>query len=189
MAKSPTSVAGGSVGTRERTTADYRYVGKSVTRIDSVAKVTGVSKYSTDFYLKDMLHAKILFSDRPYARIVDIDVAKALALPGVKAVVTGDDAPDRRYGIYMEDKTILAKGEVRFIGDRVAAVAATSERIAERALESITVTYEDREPLFDTDAALADGAPQLHPNVDDYGAVFPYIRYGNVCMEAQLVAG
>lgn len=189
MASSPPPASAGGVATRERIATDYMFIGKSVTRIDSIAKVTGASQYSTDFYLKDMLHAKVLFSDRPYARIVDIDVTKALALPGVKAVITGDDAPDRRYGIYMKDKTILAKGEVKFIGDRVAAVAATSERIAERAIELITVTYEDREPLLDTDTALADDAPQLHPNVDDYDAVFPYIRYGNVCMEAHLTRG
>ncbi len=136
-----------------------------------------------------MLHAKILFSDRPYARIVDIDVSKALALPGVKAVITGDDAPDTRYGIYLKDKTILAKGEVKYIGDRVAAVAAVSESVAEQALGLIAVTYEDREPILDTDAALAHDAPQLHPDLADYAAVFPYIRYGNVCMEAQLERG
>lgn len=176
-------------GVKAKTKPDYEVVGKSVTRIDSIAKVTGASKYSTDFYLQGMLHAKILFSDRPYARIVDIDISRALALPGVKAVVTGEDAPDLRYGHLVKDKTILAKGEVRYIGDRVAAVAAVSERIAEEALGLITVTYEDRDPLLDTDAALADDAPQLHPDVADYEAVFPYVRYGNVCMEAKLARG
>ncbi|MCZ7531968.1 MAG: xanthine dehydrogenase family protein molybdopterin-binding subunit [Acidimicrobiia bacterium] len=168
---------------------EYKIVGKSETRIDSIAKVTGASKYSTDFYLTNMLHAKVLFSDRPYARIVDIDVSKALALPGVKAVITGEDTPDTRYGIYLKDKTILAKNEVKYVGDRVAAVAAVSERVAEQAVSLISVTYEDLEPVFDTDAALAQSAPQLHPDLADYAAVFPYIRYGNVCMEAQLERG
>jgi len=77
---------------------EYQTVGHSVARVDGKSKVTGAAKYSTDFYMKGMLHAKILFSDRPYAGIVDIDVSRALALPGVKAVVTGADAPDRRYG-------------------------------------------------------------------------------------------
>ena len=77
------------------TAGEYQIVGHSVARVDGKNKVTGAARYSTDFYLKGMLHAKILFSDRPYARIVDIDVSRALALPGVKAVVTGDDAPDR----------------------------------------------------------------------------------------------
>ncbi|GMQ94086.1 MAG: xanthine dehydrogenase family protein molybdopterin-binding subunit [Acidimicrobiia bacterium] len=177
------------VGTKEPTKPAYKYVGKSVTRIDSVAKVTGASRFSTDFYLKGMLHAKILFSDRPYARIIDIDISKALALPGVKAVITGDDAPIRRYGVYLKDKTILAKGEVRYIGDRVAAVAAVTERIAEQAVSLIKVRYEDLDPLLDTTAALKEGASRLHPDVAEYEAGFPYIRYGNVCMEAELARG
>ncbi|MDH3771050.1 MAG: hypothetical protein OET79_08720, partial [Nitrospirota bacterium] len=109
-------------------------VGKSVARVDSQAKVTGASKYSTDFYLRDMLHAKVLFSDRPRARILSIDTSRAEALPGVAAVVTGSDAPDHHYGLYVHDRTILAKDEVRFVGEHVAAVAATSERIAEQAI-------------------------------------------------------
>jgi len=176
-------------GAKERSRSDFKHVGKSVTRIDSIAKVTGVSQYSTDFYLKGMLHAKVLFSDRPYARIVDIDVSEAEALAGVKAVLTGADAPDRRYGLYLKDKTILAKGEVRYIGDRVAAVAAVSEQIAEQAVGLIKVTYEDLEPLLDTEVALEEDAPRLHPDLADYEAGFPYIRYGNVCMEAELTRG
>jgi len=180
---------GGGVGVKDRTKPDYKYVGKSVRRIDGVAKVTGASQFSTDFYPKGMLHAKILFSDRPYARIIDIDVSEALTLPGVKAVITGDDSPDRRYGPYLKDKTVLAKGEVRFIGDRVAAVAAINERIAERAVRLIRVTYDDLDPLLDTKAALEEGASRLHPDVTEYEAGFPYIRYGNVCMEAELARG
>lgn len=173
----------------ERVAGEYQTIGHSVPRVDGKNKVTGAAVYSTDFYLKDMLHAKILFSDRPYARIVDIDPSRALALPGVKAVVTGDDAPDRRYGGYIKDKVILAKGEVKFIGEHVAAVAATSERIAEQAVKLIRVTYEDREPLLTTEAALDPDAPQLHPGIAEYEAGFPYVRYGNVCMEAELSRG
>jgi len=84
---------------------------------------------------------------------------------------------------------ILAKGEVKFIGEHVAAVAATSERIAEQAVKLIKVTYEDRLPLLSTDDALAPDAPQLHPDVAEYEAGFPYVRYGNVCMEAKLSRG
>lgn len=171
------------------TAGEYQIVGHSVARVDGKNKVTGAARYSTDYYLKGMLHAKILFSDRPYARIVDIDVSRALALPGVKAVVTGADAPDRRYGGYIKDKVILAKGEVKFIGEHVAAVAATSERIAQQAVKLIRVTYEDRIPLLSTDEALAPDAPQLHPDVAEYEAGFPYVRYGNVCMEAELSRG
>lgn len=174
---------------KDRSGTDYRFVGKSITRIDSIAKVTGASQYSTDFYLKGMLHAKILFSDRPHARIVGIDVSKALALPGVAAVVTGEDAPDRRYGLFVKDKTILAKGRVRYVGDRVAAVAAVSERVAEEAVKLIAVTYHDLDTVLDTDAALEADAPMVHPEVAEYEATFPYIRSGNVCMDASLARG
>lgn len=176
-------------GAGEHSGTDYRVVGKSVARIDSIAKVTGMSRYGTDFYLRGMLHAKILFSDRPHARIIGIDVDRARALPGVVAVVTGADAPDRRYGLFVKDKTILAKGVVRYVGDRVAAVAAVSETIAEQAVKLISVTYEDLDPVPGTDAALAPDAPLVHPGAADYETTFPFIRYGNVCMEAKLARG
>jgi CO/xanthine dehydrogenase Mo-binding subunit len=164
-------------------------LGKSVPRIDGVAKVIGGLQYGTDFHLEGMLHGKILFSDRPYARILSIDATKALALPGVKGIVTGADAPDARYGVYLFDRQILAKEVVRYVGEPVAAVAATTEKIAEAALALIDVEYEDLEPLLDPEDSLAPDAPILHPDLDDYVGSYPYIRYGNVCMEAVLERG
>ncbi len=181
--------SGGGVAAPPRDKTHHEVVGKSVARVDGRAKVTGAAKFSTDFYLQDMLHAKVLFSDRPRARIVSIDISRAEALPGVKAVVTGDDTPDHRYGLYVRDRTILAKDEVRYAGEHVAAVAAVSERIAEDAVGLIEVVYEDLPPIVDTDIALADDADQLHPEVAAYEAAFPYVRYGNVCMETELERG
>lgn len=169
--------------------ANLREVGKSVARVDAAAKVMGSTKYSTDFYLSGMLHAKLLFSDRPRARIVSIDTMRAEALEGVVAVITGDDTPDRRYGLYLHDRTILAKGEVRHVGEHVAAVAAVSEKIAQEAIGLIDVIYDELSPIHETDQALADGAPLLHPALDSYTAAHSYVRHGNVCMHADLERG
>ncbi len=169
--------------------ADGGVVGRSVPRIDGVAKVTGALQYGTDFYLEGMLHGKILFSDRPYARIHEIDVSRALALPGVKGVVTGADAPDARYGVYIFDRLILAKDVVRYVGEPVAAVAATTPKIAEAALALIAVEYEDLPALHDPEEALAPEAPVLHSDLGEYVGSYPYVRYGNVCMETELSRG
>jgi CO/xanthine dehydrogenase Mo-binding subunit len=185
----PVAEAPGGVAAPPRGKVRDEVVGKSVARVDGHAKVTGATKYSTDFYLRGMLHAKILFSDRPRARIVSIDTSRAEALPGVKAVVTGADVPDHRYGLYIHDRTILAKGEVRYVGDHVAAVAATSELIAAEAVALVDVVYKDLPALFDTDAALAEDAPPLHPHLDDYSAAHPYLRGGNVGMHTDLERG
>ncbi|MDJ0924720.1 MAG: xanthine dehydrogenase family protein molybdopterin-binding subunit [Acidimicrobiia bacterium] len=173
------------------TRRDQRYeaIGQSITRIDSHAKVIGATKYSTDFYPRGVLHAKVLFSDRPRARIVSIDTSRAESLAGVEAVITGDDAPDHRYGLFLWDKTILAKQEVRYVGEHVAAVAAVSEQTASEAVALIDVVYEDLPPLLETGDALAGDANLIHPEVGDYHAVNPYIRYGNVCMDARLERG
>ena len=185
----PVAEAPGSVVAPPRGRVTEEVVGKSVARVDSHAKVTGATMYSTDFYMQGMLHAKVLFSDRPRARIASIDTSRAEAIPGVVAVVTGEDTPDHRYGLYMHDRTILAKGEVRYAGEHVAAVAAVSERIAEEAVAAIDVVYEDLPALFNTDAALAEDAPVLHPELDDYSAAHPYLRGGNVCMVTDLERG
>jgi CO/xanthine dehydrogenase Mo-binding subunit len=177
------------VATPHRGKTHYDVVGKSLARIDSHAKVIGATHYSTDFYPQGVLHAKVLFSDRPRARIVSIDTSRAEALAGVAVVVTGDDAPDHRYGLFLWDKTILARGEVRYVGEHVAAVAAVSERIAAAAVALIDVIYEDLPALLATEAALADDAPVIHPEVVDYHATNAYVRYGNVCMDARLERG
>ncbi|HEY1371540.1 MAG TPA: xanthine dehydrogenase family protein molybdopterin-binding subunit, partial [Candidatus Binatia bacterium] len=132
-------------------------VGQSVPRIDGREKVTGRAVYASDLKLPNMAHGKILRSSYAHAKIVRIDTRRALALPGVVAVLTRENlmsgAP--HYGTYIKDQPIVALDKVRYIGDVVAAVAATDERIADQALAAIEVDYEELPALLDVDAALA----------------------------------
>ena len=151
----------------------YTIVGKSVRRVDAIAKVTGKANYTDDFFERDMLVGKILRSPYAHAVIKAIDVSKAEALPGVEAVLTYKDVPQIKYGTSghpyalepshrdKEDRLILTK-KARFVGDAVAAVIATDELIAKKALKLIDVEYEVLEALTSTAAALREGAPLIH---------------------------
>ena len=120
---------------------EYSVVGKRVPRVDGIAKATGKAEYTVDVTLPGMLYGKVLTSPYPHAKILNIDTSKAKAFPGVKAVVTAEDMPNFRYGMVSRcrDITPLAIDKVRFIGDEVAAVAATDEDIAQEALDLIKV--------------------------------------------------
>ncbi|MFQ5590253.1 MAG: molybdopterin-dependent oxidoreductase [Phycisphaerae bacterium] len=139
-------------------------VGVSVPRVDAADKVTGRAVYTADISLPNMAHGKILGSPIAHGRIKGIDASKARALPGVLAVITGEDVPDTLYGVSPAryDEYVLAKDTVRHVGDEVAAVAAVDERTAERALSLIDVEYEELPAVLDAMAATADDAPQLH---------------------------
>ncbi|MDB5963675.1 MAG: xanthine dehydrogenase family protein molybdopterin-binding subunit [Polaromonas sp.] len=138
-------------------------IGTSVPQVTARAKVLGRAQYAGDIKLPGMLHGKVLRSPYPHARIAAIDVTAALALPGVKAVLTGADAPRAMWGVHHKERRILAEGSVRFAGEEVAAVAATTEEIARDALDLIQVVYEELPPLLTPEAAMADGAPGVHP--------------------------
>ncbi|MCK4815429.1 xanthine dehydrogenase family protein molybdopterin-binding subunit, partial [bacterium] len=99
-------------------------VGKSVVRIDALEKATGAAQFTSDLKVPRMLHAKVLRSPHPHAKIIDIDKSKAEQLSGVICVVTGEDAPDKRAGSAVLDQQVLAKDVVNAVGDPVAAVAA-----------------------------------------------------------------
>ena len=130
-------------------------VGKSVPRIDVHEKVTGAAIYCDDIQFgAGLLHARVKRSPHPHAIIKRLDVSKARALPGVKIVVTGEDYGDRT-GLYIRDKYPFARERVRFVGEAVAAVAATSEEIAEKALDLIDVEYELLPALFDPTQSVA----------------------------------
>jgi CO/xanthine dehydrogenase Mo-binding subunit len=118
-----------------------------------------------------MLWGKVLRSPVPYARIKRIEVTEAVRVPGVKTVITGQDVKDLRIGRRICDMPILAGDVVRFIGEKVAAVAAESEEACERALDLIEVEYEEMEPLLDPVAAAQPTAPLLHPNVMSYSGL------------------
>ena len=151
----------------------YSVVGKSVQRVDALAKVTGKAKYTDDFLVKGMLIGKILRSPYAHAMIKRIDVSQAKALPGVEAVITYQDVPQNKFAtaghLYSldpnhrdeEDRFILTN-KARFVGDAVAAVVATDELIAEEALKCIKVEYEELEVLLTPEAAMSEGAPRIH---------------------------
>ncbi|MFN7085982.1 MAG: xanthine dehydrogenase family protein molybdopterin-binding subunit, partial [Burkholderiales bacterium] len=137
-------------------------VGKDVPRTDAIPKVTGAAQYVADFRLPGMLHAAVLRSPHPHARIVAIDVSAAQRMPGVKAVVTGDDTAKRKWGAFRPDLYPLAIERVRYVGDEVAAVAATDPETARAAVDAIRVEYEVLPAVLSLDQALAPGAPLVH---------------------------
>ena len=114
-----------------------------------------------------MLYCRVMRSPHPHALIKKIDVSKALKVPGVKAVVTGEDFPEY-IGLYLKDRNIFARDRVRFVGEAVAAVAATSEEIAENALELMDVEYEVLQPVFDPEFGATKEAPMIHPDLEKY---------------------
>jgi len=139
-------------------------LGTEIPQVNHQAKVMGRAVYAGDIKLPGMLHGAILRSPYPHARIVSIDTSAARALPGVKAVLTGADAPKTPWGGGpIKERFILAKDVVRFAGEEVAAVAAITEDIARDAIDLIRVEYEELPALLTTDEALAPGAPTVHP--------------------------
>lgn len=138
-------------------------LGADTPQVTARAKVLGRALYAGDIKVAGMLHGKVLRSPYPSARIVSIDTSEALALPGVKAVLTGADAPRAMWGVHHKERRILAEGVVRFAGEEVAAVAATTEEIARDALDLIRVEYEELPAILTTDEALDEEAPGIHP--------------------------
>jgi len=145
----------------------YSYVGKGVPRIDAFEKVTGTAQYTADLRLPGMLYAKLLKSPHAHARIILIDTSEAEKLSGVRAILTGKEVP-YKFGIYMQDKEVLAQEKVHHVGEPVAAVAADTEEIAERAVELIKVEYEELPAVFDQRDAMKEGAPLVHERLHDY---------------------
>ncbi len=137
-------------------------VGTSVAQVNAREKVLGRALYVGDIKLAGMLHAKVLRSPHAHARIVRIDTAAALALPGVKAVVTGADTPARKWGVHRKEQHILAVNLVRFAGEEVAAVVAVDEDTARDALDLIYVEYEPLPAVLDPAQALIAGADEVH---------------------------
>lgn len=133
-------------------------------RRDGKEKVTGELRYLTDMTAEGMLYGRVLRSIHPHARILSLDVSEAEAYEGVIAVITHQDVPGlNRFGIATPDQPALCEDTVRYIGDAIAAVAATSLEIAEHALSLIHVEYEVLETITDPTRALEESAPRLHP--------------------------
>jgi len=167
-------------------------IGQSLPRVDARGKVTGETLYSGDLSVQDMFHMKILFTDRPHARIRSIKTGRAESAPGVVAVYTARDVPVNEYGLQWQDQPVLcgparepastvgfdaarldpplsAQGRdiVRFIGDQVAAVVARSETEAAAAVKLIQVDYEDLPIVTDPIEAMKPDAPRIHEDIGD----------------------
>ncbi|HZD02124.1 MAG TPA: xanthine dehydrogenase subunit D [Actinomycetes bacterium] len=148
-------------------------VGQSVRRPDGTLKVTGEFAYSSDLWVEGMLWGVTVRSPHPRARVRSIGIGEALAMAGVHAVLTHEDVRGRKtYGLEVADQPVLAFPEVRYQGEPVALVAADHPEVARRAAERVAVDYQVLEPLVDAEAAIAEGAPPLHPG----GNVLRHVR-------------
>ncbi|HUX36303.1 MAG TPA: selenium-dependent xanthine dehydrogenase [Rectinemataceae bacterium] len=154
-------------------------LGDRLDRVDAAVKARGEARYVDDLSVPGMLHAAVLRSPHPRARLISLDLSAARSLPGVVCVASWEDIPgDRFIGHLVADwPTFVAPGELtRYVGDAIALVAAESRELAKKALGHIRAEYELLEPLLDPEAALAPGAPAIHPG-------------GNVLSEISLVRG
>ncbi|NJD58915.1 MAG: xanthine dehydrogenase family protein molybdopterin-binding subunit, partial [Anaerolineae bacterium] len=143
-------------------------IGESTKRVDAPDKVTGAALYADDIQFGNaLLHARVKRSPHPHALIKRINIEKARALPGVKAVVTGEDFPGH-IGLYLQDRYIFCRDRVRYVGDPVAGVAATRVEIAEAALDLIEVEYEVLPPVLDPEFGASPTAPIIHPELGQY---------------------
>ena len=142
---------------------EYSIVGKRITRIDAYERVTGQAQYTGDIQLPGMLYARVLRSPHPHARILSIDTSKAEKLPGVKAIVHHENAKVPWSSGGHTHQRFIFNNPVRFVGDAVAAVAATDRHIAEDALKLIEVKYEKLPHVLDPNEALKPDAPKIAP--------------------------
>lgn len=154
--------------------APYSVIGRPIARPDGIDKVTGRGRYTADHPLPGTIWGKTLHSPYPHARIVSIDTSAAKALPGVHAVLTGADIQHGPWGRAIKDAPVLAVEYARFFGERVAAVAAEDEDIAQQALDLIEVEYEELPAVFDVLEAMSDSAPVLHPDFGSYPGGKPF---------------
>lgn len=142
-------------------------LGVGIPQVTARAKVLGRAMYAGDIKLPGMLHGRVLRSPYPHARIVSIDAAAARALPGVKAVLTGADAPAQLWGVHHKERAVLARDVVRYCGEEVAAVAAISDEVARDALDLIRIEYEELPAILSPDEAMDVEAPGVHPGRDN----------------------
>ncbi|MBI4318722.1 MAG: xanthine dehydrogenase family protein molybdopterin-binding subunit [Chloroflexi bacterium] len=165
---------------------EHSVVGRRMPRIDALVKVSGEMVYTADIRLPHALYGAVLGSARPHARIARVDTSRLTRLPGVKAVVTGQDCRDILLGKVTRDQPVLAWHKTRFIGELVAGVAAIDPDIALEALDLIEVDYEDLQPVFDPQEAMAPEAPVIHEDLLSYATDSPAHRYGNVCAHVKV---
>ena len=174
-------------------TSSYETIGRPVGRAEGPAKVTGQAIFPADVNLPGTLVGKCLRSPFPYAKIVSIDqdsVDTARQVPGVHAVLTAEDIPPHLVGRMLRDMPILARDVVRFAGQKVVAVAADDDDIAEEALNLIQVEYDELDPILDPVEAMKPGATVLHPEFSTYAGLPDNVPTGpNVAGHGQWLNG
>lgn len=149
-----------------------KVISESIKRIDAHGKVTGEALYPGDINIEGQLWLRVKFSERAHARVLRVDASKAEALPGVARVFTSLDVPINEYGLVLKDQPVLCgpgggkagTDVARCYMDMVATVVAETDAIAQEALDLIDVQYEDLPAVFDPEEAMAEAAPQLHPD-------------------------
>ena len=159
----------------------FNVVGKPAARVDAQGKVTGQALFPGDLSMPGMLHMKILFAERPHARVTRLDTSKAESYPGVVAVFTAKDVPVNEYGLQKPDQPVLCGDVVRFVGDQIALVVADTEEAAAKARDLIEVEFEDLPVVTDPVTAMRSDAPLIHPELGDSNICVHYkIRKGDV---------
>lgn len=162
-----------------------RGVGESVPRVDGIPKATGALAYASDLWAEGMLHGATTRSPFASARILSIETGPALAVPGVRAVLTAEAVPGKpTFGLEFDDQPVLASDVIRFEGEPVAIVAAADRETARHAAELVGVRYEVLPALVDMEEALQPDAPKLHP----FGNVLRHvhIEHGDPCAQADV---
>ena len=161
--------------------SELSVVGKPIPKLDAAQKAMGRAEYIQDIKLPGMLYGKILYSKFANANIIKIDTSKAKALPGVHAVLTGEDVPKKMKMGFIKDNPPIKKGKVSSFRDEVAAVAATSIDIAKKALDLIEIEYEELEGIFDPEKAMEKDSPLVHEHLKSNVLKMPWnIHYGDV---------
>jgi CO/xanthine dehydrogenase Mo-binding subunit len=175
--------------------SEFAVVNHSVPRGDGIAKVTGSAVYTSDMVVEHMAWAKVLRSPFARARILSIDISAAKNQPGVVDVLTGDMLKGLHpyYGHGVKDHPLIAIGQVRFVGEPVAAVIAEDELTAQEAVGQIAVEYEELTPILDVDTALAQGTPRIHETDFADGAFRGFDDFpgasGNICQAVHVEWG
>lgn len=161
---------------------DFNTISTRAQRLDGPDKATGKAIFTDDLSRPEMIYGALLQSPHAHAKILSIDTSKAEALPGVKAVITHKDTGAIPYGVSPAryDETVFAVDRVRYIGDEIAAVAATTLDAAQKAVDLIEVEYEVLPAVFTIEDATKDGAPQLHDKFEKNLCAEVHQEFGDV---------
>src|SRR5918993_1349464 len=147
---------------------NLKFVGRPISRVDGSDKVSGNTVYTADVQLPGMLWGKCLRSPYAHARIISINTEQAKKVKSVSAILTDRDLPAHRIGLSLQDTPLLAAGKVRFIGEKVVAVAAGDRDAAEEAVSLVEVEYQELPGVFDAHQAMTGGAPLVHEDLTAY---------------------